>query len=69
MRSEFETSLSDGALMVQLSRASAMELEQKARAYRARIVGEMLAEAIVWLVQLPRRIADLGHITASKQRV
>jgi hypothetical protein len=69
MRSESETSLPDGALMVRLSPASAAELAHKARAYRARVVGEMLADAIVWLVRLPRRIADLGDITAPKQRV
>jgi len=48
---------------------SAMELELKARAYRSRLIAELLAGAILWIARLPRRLADAIEFGARKQRV
>lgn len=58
MRSEINTSLPDDAFVVRLSGSSAMAMENRARAERAHIIGELLADAILWLVRLPRRLVD-----------
>jgi hypothetical protein len=70
MRSEINTSLPDDAFVVRLSRTSAMDMENRVRAERARIIGELLADAILWLVRLPRRLVDSSpaHVGAAKQR-
>jgi hypothetical protein len=69
MRSESKIPFAADTFVVPLSYASAMELEQRARAYRARVIGELLADALFWLTRLPRRLAESMEVGAPKQRV
>jgi hypothetical protein len=69
MRSETKFPILEDAMILRVPSLSAMELEMKARAYRARVVGELVAGAIVWIARLPRRLADSIEVGAPKQRV
>jgi len=68
MRSE-NISSSSGAYAVRITPAEAFELERRARIARAQAVGDLVADAILWFVRLPRRIAELALVGAAKQRV
>jgi hypothetical protein len=68
MRSEIKIPTS-GEFAGRLSHASAMELEYKARAYRARVIAELLADALIWIARLPRRLAESLEFGGRKQRV
>ena len=48
---------------------TAVEIERSARAYRARVIGELLADAIVWATRLPRRLAESFELGGRRQRV
>jgi hypothetical protein len=69
MRSESKFPVLEDTFFVRASGLSAAELEMKARAYRARVVGELVAAALVWIARLPRRLADSIEFGAPKQRV
>jgi hypothetical protein len=69
MRSETKFPILEDAMILRVPSPSAMELEMKARAYRARVIGELVAGAIVWIARLPRRLADSIEFGAPKQRV
>ena len=69
MRSESKFPLLEDAMILRAPSLSAMELEVEARAYRARVIGELVAGAIVWIARLPRRLADSIEFGAPKQRV
>ncbi len=59
MRSRFDLRASQGAnheTSATDRRLSFYEYEQLARVERARIIGEMLAEGLVWCIRPPRRI-------------
>ncbi|HEX2113423.1 MAG TPA: hypothetical protein VHM01_03375 [Alphaproteobacteria bacterium] len=66
MRSESKISIAGDEIVV---RVSAMELERSARAYRARVIGELLADAIIWATRLPRRLAESFESAGRRQRV
>jgi hypothetical protein len=68
MRSEKFPILED-ALIIRAPSLSAVDIELKARAYRARVIGELLASAIAWIGRLPRRLVDSVELVASRQRV
>ena len=67
MRSESKIPLAGDELVIR--RLSAMEIERSARAYRARVIGELLADAIVWAARLPRRLAESFEMGGRRQRV
>jgi hypothetical protein len=69
MRSETKISGADNEILVPVAGLSALEIERTARAYRARIIGELLADAIVWVMRLPRRLAEPAEPAARRQRV
>jgi hypothetical protein len=69
MRSETKFPILEDAMILRVPSLSAMEIEIQARAYRARVVGELVAGAIVWIARLPRRLADSIEFGAPKQRV
>ena len=54
---------------IEISSLSVIERERFARAERARVIGELIADGIVWVARLPRRLADLAWFAAPKQRV
>jgi hypothetical protein len=54
---------------IEVSSLSLLERERLARAERARVIGELVADAILWVVRLPRRLAELAWFAAPKQRV
>ena len=54
---------------IEISSLSVIERERFARAERARVIGELVADGIVWVARLPRRLADLAWFAAPKQRV
>ena len=66
MRSEIKVP-TPGEFTTRLSYASAMELEHKARAYRARVIAELLADALIWIARLPRRVAESLEMGGRKQ--
>lgn len=68
MRSDNVPSSSE-AYAVRITPAEAFELERRARIARAQAMGDLLADAILWLARLPRRIAELAQVGAAKQRV
>lgn len=68
MRSEIKVPAS-GDIVARISYASAIELERKARAYRARVIAELLAGVVVWAARLPRRLAESFEPGARKQGV
>ena len=67
MRSE--TKVPAGEMIVRLNYVSAIELERSARAYRARVIGELLADAIVWVSRLPRRLVEAIEMGGRRQGV
>jgi hypothetical protein len=70
MRSLTEsTTGKDADFSIEISSLSLFEREHLARVERARVIGELVAEAIVWVARLPRRLADLALFAAPKQRV
>ena len=70
MRSLTESSSGKGAgTSSEVSSLSVIERERLARAERARVIGELVADGILWVARLPRRLADLALFTAPKQRV
>lgn len=70
MRSLTESTSGEGAeIAIEISSLSLFEREHLARVERARVIGELVAEAIVWVARLPRRLADLVWFVAPKQRV
>jgi hypothetical protein len=54
---------------IEVSSLSLMERERLARVERARVIGELVADGILWVARLPRRLADLAWFGAPKQRV
>jgi hypothetical protein len=54
---------------LEVSSLSVIERERLARAERARVIGELVADGIVWVARLPRRLAELAWFAAPKQRV
>jgi hypothetical protein len=54
---------------IDVASLSVIERERLARAERARVIGELVADGIVWVARLPRRLADLALMAAPKQRV
>ena len=69
MRSESKFPVLEDSFFVHAPSLSAAELEMKARAYRARVVGELLASVVVWVARLPRRLAESIEFGAPKRRV
>lgn len=69
MRSESKIPFASDEIVVRLSGVSAIEIERSARAYRARVVGELLADAIVWVTRLPRRLAESFDLGGRRQRI
>lgn len=69
MRSDSNFPVLEDTFFVRAPTLSAMEIEQKARAYRARVVGELLADVIVWVTRLPRRLAESIDLGGRRQRV
>jgi hypothetical protein len=67
MRSESKNPLAGDELAV--PRLSAVEIERSARAYRARVIGELLADAIIWATRLPRRLAESFEMGGRRQRI
>jgi hypothetical protein len=66
MRSDIKVSIPD-EITARFSYATAMEIERKARAYRARVIAELLADALVWLARLPRRLVEAVEPGGRKQ--
>jgi hypothetical protein len=54
---------------IEVSSLSLMERERLARVERARVIGELVADGILWVARLPRRLAELAWFAAPKQRV
>jgi hypothetical protein len=69
MRPEKKVPRSGDEILIQLAGLPDFEIEHRARAYRARVIGDMLAEAILWIARLPRRLAEPMELGARKQRV
>lgn len=69
MRSESKFPVLEDSFFVHAPSLSAAELEMKARAYRARVVGELLASVVVWVARLPRCLAESIEFGAPKRRV
>jgi len=69
MRSEKKVPLVGDEILIRLAGLPAYEIEHKARAYRARVIGDMLVEAIRWVARLARRFAEPMELGARKQQV
>ena len=69
MRSEEKIPLAGDEILVRLAGLPAFEIEHRARVYRARVIGDLLADAILWVARLPRRLAEAMEPSARKQRV
>ncbi len=70
MRSLNESNSGESAgTFIEISSLSALERERLARVERARVIGELVADGILWVARLPRRLADLAWFAAPKQRV
>lgn len=69
MRSEKKVPLAGDEILVRLAGLPAFEIEHHARVYRARVIGELLADAILWVARLPRRLGEPMELSARKQRV
>jgi hypothetical protein len=54
---------------IEISSLSLLERERFARVERARVIGELVADGILWVARLPRRLAELAWFAAPKQRV
>ena len=54
---------------IEISALSVIERERLARVERARVIGELVADGILWVARLPRRLADLVWFAAPKQRI
>jgi hypothetical protein len=70
MRSLNESSAGESTgTSIEISSLSLIERERLARAERARVIGELVADGILWVARLPRRLADLAWFAAPKQRI
>jgi hypothetical protein len=68
MRSEKKSLVGD-EILIRLTGLPAHEIEHRVRAYRARLIGDLLGTAIRWLANLPRRLMEPMALEARKQRV
>lgn len=72
MRSHIDRRVSEDAgqdISAAARRLSFYEYEQLARVERAQIIGEMLAEGLVWCIRLPRRLyAGARKLIAARRR-
>ena len=50
-------------------RLNAYNLERMAQAYRAMVIGEMIADGILWLVRLPQRLSMALRMTMLRRQV
>ena len=67
MRFDFDLPTDERGFIV-LSPAAAQELERRARAARAHAIGALVADAVLWVARLPRRLAELAQGAGSRQR-
>lgn len=59
----------NSGITIEVSSLSVIERERLARVERARVIGELVADGILWVARLPRRLAELAWVGAPKQRV
>ena len=73
MRSQIDPRVSPGAgedVSAADRRLSLYEYEQLARVERAQIIGELLAEGLVWCIRLPRRLhAGVRKLIAARRGI
>lgn len=67
MRSDNKTPVAGDEIVLRLAGLPAVEIEHRVRAYRARVIAELMADALVWIARLPRRLADAIELGGRKQ--
>lgn len=67
MRSDNKTPFAGDEIVLRLAGLPAVEMERRVRAYRARVIAELMADALIWIARLPRRLADAIELGGRKQ--